>query len=282
MRRIPGTGPVLSMGLFLTACGGIAEGQEGAATYEVVFETLWSSDTHPTDYPPAAHFSGLVTVAHDESVSFWEPGGLASEGIEELAELGSPTAMVGEINVAVGTGAARPAVLEPGVFVPGAVTVQFGATESHPLVTIVTMIAPSPDWFVGVHGLNLRDAQGDWREEIIVDLDPYDSGTDSGPTFLSANDDTQPAEPIANIADSFPFTGTPPIARFTFTLISAPGPAIPAAGTYGLAALALLVAIAGTGILRERSPIRQPRAVSGRRPIRRGIGLHSQPSNFSK
>lgn len=228
----------------------VAAAGEGVATYEVVFETLWSDKTHPQDYPPAAHFSGLVTVAHDDTVRFWEPGGLASEGIEDVAELGSVTALVGEINAAVGAGSALPAVLEPGVFVPGTVTVQFGATANHPLVTIVTMIAPSPDWFVGVHGLNLRDAQGDWRAEIIVDLDPYDSGTDSGPTFLSSDDDTQPPDPIANIADTFPFTGTPPIGRFTFTLISAPGPAIPTAGTYGLAALVLLIAISATVLLR--------------------------------
>lgn len=235
-------------------CGPLAAQAEagvGVATYQVVFETRWSAETHPQDYPPAAHFSGLVTVAHDETVRFWEPGGLASEGIEDVAELGSVTALVGEVNTAVGAGSALPAVLEPGVFVPGTVTVEFGATADHPLVTIVTMIAPSPDWFVGVHGLNLRDAQGNWREEIIVDLDPYDSGTDSGTTFLSSDDDTQPADPIANIADSFPFAGTPPVGRFTFTLISAPGPAIPAAGTYGLATLVLLLGIAASVLLRS-------------------------------
>ena len=33
-------------------------------------------------------------------------------------------------------------------------------TTDHPRVTLVTMIAPSPDWFVGVSGLSLLDASG--------------------------------------------------------------------------------------------------------------------------
>ena len=84
------------------------------------------------------------------------------------------------------------------------------------------MLAPSPDWFVGVHGLNLLD-QGAWLEEVVVDLFVYDAGTDSGSSYTAANEDTQPAENIFLIE-------TPPflindvvesVGTFTFRLLSA-------------------------------------------------------------
>lgn len=40
---------------------------------------------------------------------------------------------------------------------------------------------------------------GDWLPERVVPLRPYDAGTDSGTTFLSANRPTQPREPISHL-----------------------------------------------------------------------------------
>ena len=48
-------------------------------------------------------------------------------------------------------------------------TGDFTVTTDHPLVTLITMIAPSPDWFVGVHGESLLDAGGQWRTSHSVD-----------------------------------------------------------------------------------------------------------------
>jgi len=52
------------------------------------------------------------------------------------------------------------------------------------------MLAPSPDWFVGVHGLSLLD-NGGWIESQTVSLDVYDAGTDDGVDFNSADIDNQ-------------------------------------------------------------------------------------------
>ena len=38
---------------------------------------------------------------------------------------------------------------------PGSVELIFKVSEKYPLVSLVSMIAPSPDWFVGVDSLNL-------------------------------------------------------------------------------------------------------------------------------
>ncbi len=80
------------------------------------------------------------------------------------------------------------------------------------------MIAPSPDWFVGVHDLSLRQG-GEWRSEVTAQLFAYDAGTDSGASYTSPNQATQPQTPIQRIQSS-PFDSSTPLGTFTFTLIS--------------------------------------------------------------
>ena len=87
----------------------------------------------------------------------------------------------------------------------------------YPLVTLVTMIAPSPDWFVGVSGLSLLDEFG-WVNELEVVLYPYDSGTDDGTTYSSANADSSPKQPIRSLRGVTPFSDAP-IGTFTFTRV---------------------------------------------------------------
>ena len=72
-------------------------------------------------------------------------------------------------------------------------------TSEYPLVSFITMIAPSPDWFLGVRDLNLCDTTtGKWQDSVKRDLFPYDSGTDDGKTFVS-DPDNQPTTPQENI-----------------------------------------------------------------------------------
>ena len=61
------------------------------------------------------------------------------------------------------------------------------------------MIAPSPDWFVGVSGLSLL-VDGVWVEQRVVELYPYDAGTDGGTSYTSANEPTVPPEEIRRIS----------------------------------------------------------------------------------
>ncbi len=147
-------------------------------------------------------------------------GGLATVGIERMAELGSTTNLRGEVQTAINAGSAFSVISGGGTGSPGTARASFTIAKSHPLVTLVTMIAPSPDWFVGVDGLELR-RHGRWLDMVAVDLDPYDAGTDSGPNFTSANNDTNPQDPISVIT-GFPFTNTPPLGTFTFQRVPEP------------------------------------------------------------
>lgn len=73
----------------------------------------------------------------------------------------------------------------------------------HQLSMMVKVI-PSPDWFVGVDSLNLCEG-GQWKQEVTLDLQPYDAGTDSGFTFSSPNFPTNPPENITRVSQTIPF-----------------------------------------------------------------------------
>ena len=132
---------------------------------------------------------------------------MASPGIEDVAELGQTSAFKSEINASDHVGD----IIERGLGAGGTpeVSVDFATTNDHPLVTLLTMIAPSPDWFVGVSGLSLLDARGRWLSRLEVDLFPYDAGTEDGNGFSLSNPATVPQGTIASIRGMTPFTREP-------------------------------------------------------------------------
>ncbi len=198
---------------------------QSTATYRVTFESTWSAQTHPAGFPSNPHFSGLIGAAHDATATLWTTGALASDGIESMAETGSKTLLQNEVETLIATGQAL-AVLSGGGIgnSPGSVSLDFEVTENFPLVSLVSMLAPSPDWFVGVSRLDLL-SDGAWLPERTVDLFVYDAGTDSGTDYTSPDDSTDPPEPIARIeGPPFAVGGTvPPVGTFTFALLNVTG-----------------------------------------------------------
>ncbi len=216
---------------------GPAEVTAQTATYEITFEGLWTSADHP--FPGGAHFSSLTGAVHNEQVAFWSLGSLASPGIERMAETGSTSTLRSEV-LAAGTDNAR-YISGNGLGSTGTTSITVEVDVQRPLVTLVSMIAPSPDWFVGTSGLNLL-ADGGFADSVVHDLYAYDSGTDSGTGFTSTNNDTNPAEPIHLLGA--PLAGTPPLGTFTFELQSVAGVTgdFDADGDYALADIDRLVA----------------------------------------
>src|SRR4030095_6450439 len=192
-------------------------GYASTAEYQVTFESTWSQATHPIDFPSNAHFSGLIGGSHSNQVSLWNLGALASTGIKDMAELGSKTALMQEVQAAITAGTANAVLSGGGIGAsPGSVTMTFVMDEAFPYVTLVSMLAPSPDWFVGVSGLSLR-ASGAWIEHLVVPLVTYDAGTDSGPTYAAPNQATVPPIPIAEI-NYGPLAANNMVGTFTFSV----------------------------------------------------------------
>jgi hypothetical protein len=196
-----------------------AEVPDATARYRVTFDATWSAETHPTDFPPTPHFSGLIGATHRDSQRFWDVGAPASEGIRLMAERGRKTPLDQEIEAAIAAGGAQYVLSGTGADSPGRAELEFDISVDHPNVTLVTMVAPSPDWFVGVSALRLLG--NDWVTEQTVMLLPYDAGTDSGATFLSPDQATAPRLTIHPITGApFSVGGTvPPLGTFTFRRI---------------------------------------------------------------
>ena len=138
--------------------------------------------------------------------------------MEAMAERGSKSPFDHEIDKAIAEGRAEN-LLSGGDIPrsPGSVSLDFTISAAQSAVTLVSMIAPSPDWFVGVSGLDLFQ-DGDWVNELVVDLLPYDAGTDSGTTYDARDRDTVPPVAIFRIEGAPLRVGgtVPPLGTFTF------------------------------------------------------------------
>lgn len=172
------------------------------ATYRITFQATWTSASHPTDYPSNPHFSGLIGMSHGSQVTLYKTGENASAGIKNMAETGSKGPLDTEINAFIQGGTAFQLISGDGVpSGTASVSVEFKVTQTHSLVSIVSMLAPSPDWFVGISGVNLYE-NGAWITSKEVNAGIYDAGTDNGTTFTSANLATSPFVPVTVITDA--------------------------------------------------------------------------------
>ena len=213
------------------------------AEYTVTFTGKWTTAATPDGVPSGAHFSRLVGGVHNGDVVFVQDRILrASPGVESMAELGSTTLLKTEIEAAGDdhlsvqegtTGSIGPTASESFTAV--------ALTTDHPRVTLLTMVAPSPDWFVGVSGLSMLDSLGGWRPARTVTLHPFDAGTEDGTGFSLTNDPTDPPEFIASLVGKGKFSAEP-IATLIFTrtsVASAPSAPTGLAATPGDASVTL-------------------------------------------
>ncbi len=184
---------------------------QSEATYSVTFTSNWTQTAHPHssgNLPGNAHWSKLVGATHNDQVVFVEMGGLATPGVEDIAELGSNTIFFTEVNSAIALNYANSVIdgddlptAEGQIIINDIIT-----TEDFPLLTLLSMIAPSPDWMIAINSVSLLDTDGDWIDEIILNLYPYDAGTDSGVDYTSTNMNTDPQDPISSKQGMTPFS----------------------------------------------------------------------------
>lgn len=190
---------VISFAFAFTSCD---NDDEITATYKITFTGTWTETSHPTDYPSNAHFSALTGLSHNENIKLFEVGILASEGIKIMAEGGNAAVLGEEIDDIIDNGGGFKKIAGSGVGTgtgSTSVTAKVNMDNSH--VTIVSMLAPSPDWFIAVQAINLFE-DGKFVESKTIEGVVYDSGTDSGATFATPNIVTAPAENVFIITDT--------------------------------------------------------------------------------
>ncbi len=175
------------------------------ARYKLTFNAGWSAQTHPNDFPSSAHFSGLIGMTHNGNTMLFAESEIASDGIKNMAETGGKNPLETEIQNFISIGTGNILISGGGInSSPGEVSLEFDITSSHPMVSVVSMLAPSPDWFISVSNINLIENNA-WVTSKTITVDIYDAGTDDGMTFQSPDEPTDPKVPIFTIT-------TPPLA----------------------------------------------------------------------
>lgn len=196
----------------------------GAAEYTIVLKGTWTAANHPLEYPRAnpltgPHFSGLIGASHNATYSIFQEGVLPTPGLERLSEEGKHTPLDEEIKAAVAADQVG-MLFETGPlrdFNDSLVTT-VRVDDAHPIVSLVAMIAPSPDWFTGVANVNLME-NGAWASSRTLDLVAYDSGGDDGTTYKAPDRDNNPKKPTSKAATPhFVVNGVAvPVGSVTFT-----------------------------------------------------------------
>ncbi|CAD6198174.1 unnamed protein product [Caenorhabditis auriculariae] len=198
------------------------------ANYELEFVGIWSRHTHPKDYPTLehlTHFTDMVGASHSSNYTLWKIGEASTDGMKEIAEWGNT--YKAEVEIKAKASEVRSLMKIKGLWYPevqGTTKSQFVVNKYHHFVSLATMFGPSPDWCVGVSSVNLCLPDCSWVEERVFLLQPFDAGTDSGPTFMSPNSPSEPRQPVHWITTKLdplsPFYDPttdeiPPMARLT-------------------------------------------------------------------
>ena len=191
-----------------------------AVTYNLTFTSVWSPDSHDPNtipLPAGAHWSRLVGATHTNTSTLWQNGSVASTGIRRMAEWGWNQPLNDEVDALITANAADQWIQFPTSLGSASGTLNHSITVNNafPYLSLVSMIAPSPDWFVGIDRLALQDGNGDWKASITTDLYIFDAGTDAGTQFTSPNNENL-GNPISNKHGVATFSSAP-IGTLTLT-----------------------------------------------------------------
>ncbi|KAL9877187.1 uncharacterized protein LOC119638316 isoform X2 [Glossina fuscipes] len=198
-------------------------GLDGLAVYKIVLQTYWTRELFPKHYPdwrPTAQWTKTVGCSHDSSYILYRLGRLASAGVKQFAETGKSDifdntsgdqqqqlkkSMPSQNIVANKSGFSvfdefnLPAIITGA----GRSESKFFVDSNHSLISLMTRVVPSPDWFIGIDSFQLC-LGGSWIDKVTIEMDPLDAGSDNGFTFTAPNWPTSPQGVIYRITSKYP------------------------------------------------------------------------------
>ncbi|MEZ0371929.1 MAG: spondin domain-containing protein [Candidatus Sericytochromatia bacterium] len=198
---------------------------QNGVDYMVTFQGMWNEKTHPYEYPSGGalnpngpHFSGLIGTTHNAGYMLFKEGMMPTPGLEKLSEEGAHSPLDMEIKQAMMAGKAG-MMFATDFFLDVNAPKMFmvHASNAHPLVSVIGMIAPSPDWFFGVYNVNLMPG-GKWADKVEMMAYAWDAGSDDGMSYLAADMNASPKKMTMMAKDKhFSMNGKPvAIGKFTF------------------------------------------------------------------
>lgn len=135
------------------------------------------------------YFTPIAAVAHTPDTSLFEVGEMASSEIQEMAEGGS---LAGLTTVATAIGADMLAEPTAGPLAPTeSVAGTFMTTDGNSVLSIVAMILPSNDGFIGLDNWEIPTEAGTYT----VYLNAYDAGTEANDELVGSGEPGMPGMP---------------------------------------------------------------------------------------
>lgn len=175
-------------------------GPTPSATYRITFRPDFTADNFPEDYPDNPRFSEILVAVHATNSHIFQEGTQASDGIKALAETGDPAELVNELSAQGDDDTilflVTVAPNDGGPTDEQAVTVTIDPEKTS--ISFITSLSPSPDWFVGVDAQSLVTGNT-LVEELDINLVAFDAGTDSGMSYESPDEPTDPPGLITEI-----------------------------------------------------------------------------------
>ncbi|MCO4793539.1 MAG: spondin domain-containing protein [Bacteriovoracaceae bacterium] len=187
--------------LFLIALLLSFKAYAGEATYKLTFKGNFDSVSHPVrNFPSNPHFSPPVVASHNGHFSMFQLGDKATPGVKNVAETGSPTKLLSELSDLQSGGIVKEFNRSRGLDGTESVSLEITISKEFPLISFITMIAPSPDWIIGVSGYSLVQ-DGEFIVKRTLPLYALDAGTDKGMRFTSRDMSLRKAEDIHLLID---------------------------------------------------------------------------------
>jgi Spondin_N len=192
---------IAAIGLLVPACKKTAlpESAFSDANYKIEITGQWKAPGFTV--PPGAHFTYFTGMVHNSATHMWENGKLASKGVEYIAEQGYILEAIAEIDTNIANKKAIASFLIPPPDITAKITGNIYCNSNFSYISCQSMIAPSPDWFVGVDGFNLFQNKN-WIADTTINLYVYDAGTEDGDVFGYANPETVPQQKISKLIPS--------------------------------------------------------------------------------
>lgn len=133
-----------------------------------------------TNLSNGIHFTPLLITAHTSATRVFEVATSASTNLQAMAEGGDISGLVSDMDAAAADTVANPAA---GILAPGAVaSADFAnADDNNTRLSIVAMLLPTNDGFVGLDSLEIPTTAGTYTYY----LDAYDAGTETNDEIVN-------------------------------------------------------------------------------------------------
>ncbi len=124
-------------------------------------------------------FTPVLVAAHDATGNLFDTGTAASANLQAMAEGGTLTGLEADLDAVAATHTNSGAPLLAGASVTLALNTD--AAPANTLLSVVAMLLPTNDAFLGLDAVNIPTAAGTY----IFNVNSYDSGTEANDELLN-------------------------------------------------------------------------------------------------